>query len=328
MAKYLRPKRGSKDIAHTQNFVLRPGELFMEFPEGMIGKEPGRIVIGDGATSYDHIEYATTTTNKFQPFITDPSIYVPRFENSNPQTNNYTFDAGTTEINNIGNGSTAGAKLPKIIGSIKGALVKHANSLNYLYQNKLSINGGTAGTIYNNTDLVMAPTVDNRGYIGLADRRYKTIYASTFDGYFNGTVTNASSAEYSSTAGTSSFASWASDGTKLGKSWTSVPNSAYNYTNTPADDAPWKTVITGNAALKTANEVMVQFTNNRINPIVLNIEDVTVYTTFLTAADSYRLCVGALWNKTDGSVSIKCTVNTWGYTDVPVKVDANKVFYR
>ena len=63
MAKYLKPRRGSKANAYDQNIGLQKGELFMEFPNGYIGKEPGRLVIGDGASSYQSCNYATSATN-------------------------------------------------------------------------------------------------------------------------------------------------------------------------------------------------------------------------------------------------------------------------
>ena len=137
MAIYLKPRRGSRSNAFNQNIGLRKGEIFLEYPEGRIGREPGRIVIGDGATSYEHINYASTSTNEFQPFITDPSIYVPRFDNSTPSpqaTANYDWNATTKAIDEIGNGSTVSTtKLPKAIGSIK-------KSLSLLLDNIASLN--------------------------------------------------------------------------------------------------------------------------------------------------------------------------------------------
>lgn len=128
MAKYLKPRRGAKDIARSQNFILYNGEMFLEFPNGNIGKEPGRVVIGDGNSSYTKLNYtANNTNNEFQPFITDPSIYVPRFNNTTctPESDVfYSYNAATTAIEKIGNGSTAGEKLPDVIGAIKESLCK------------------------------------------------------------------------------------------------------------------------------------------------------------------------------------------------------------
>lgn len=136
MAKYLKPRRGSKESAYSQNIDLLKGEIFLEFPEGNTGKEPGRIVIGDGFTGYRDLDYATTSTEKFQPFITDPSIYIPRFENTIPTED---YNNTTAVIEEIGNGSTANTVvLPNAIGAIKKSLYKLLDNIS----NKLDKNGG------------------------------------------------------------------------------------------------------------------------------------------------------------------------------------------
>ena len=130
MAKFLRPRRGSKDNAIAQKILLKKGELFLEFPMSDIGKGPGRLVIGDGATSYQNMNYTSTATNVFRPFITDPELFVPRFDNSTYQTSEWTVDAGTEAINAMGDGSSASTvAIPTLIGNIKNALCKHANSI-------------------------------------------------------------------------------------------------------------------------------------------------------------------------------------------------------
>ena len=173
VAIYLKPKRGSAINASSQNIGLKKGELFLEFPEGRIGREPGRIVIGDGATSYEHISYHSTSTNQFQPFITDPSIYIPRFEDTVPTPESsaiYDWNITNNAITEIGNGSTSGNVLPRVIGSIKKSLVLLFNDLaninirlnnKYDKSEKISIdedkivvnsNGSTA-TIIDGTDI-------------------------------------------------------------------------------------------------------------------------------------------------------------------------------
>lgn len=130
MAKYLRPRRGSKDSAFAQQILLKKGEMFLEFPNSEIGRGPGRLVIGDGATSYQNMNYSSTATNVFRPFITDPELFVPRFDNSTYQTSGWTVDAGTEAINAMGDGSSASTvAIPTLIGNIKNALCKHANSV-------------------------------------------------------------------------------------------------------------------------------------------------------------------------------------------------------
>jgi hypothetical protein len=129
MAKYLRPRRGSQANAIAQKILLKKGEMFLEFPKSEIGKGPGRLVIGDGATQYQNMNYATTATNVFRPFITDPEIFIPRFTNTEPSSSKWSVDAGTAAIAKMGNGSsTSTVTLPTIIGAIKETLCKHADS--------------------------------------------------------------------------------------------------------------------------------------------------------------------------------------------------------
>lgn len=133
MAKYLRPRRGSKANAVAQKILLKKGEMFMEFPNSEIGKGPGRIIMGDGATSYQNMDYGTTATNVFRPFITDPEIFIPHFSNTNPSTASWTVDAGTAAIAKMGDGSSASTvALPTIIGAVKETLCKHADSITKL----------------------------------------------------------------------------------------------------------------------------------------------------------------------------------------------------
>ena len=153
MAKYLKPRRGSKANAYNQNIKLQEGELFMEFPNGYIGKEPGRLVIGDGASSYQSCNYATSATNVFQPFITDPSIYIPRFANTATSTGSGSVSPAMTSIEKMGNGSsTSTVTLPTIVSAVKEALVYHANSITKLNNDlagKMSSSGATmTGDLY------------------------------------------------------------------------------------------------------------------------------------------------------------------------------------
>jgi hypothetical protein len=124
----------------------------MEFPNGYIGKEPGRLVIGDGATSYDSLNYATSATNVFQPFITDPSIYIPRFANTATSTGSGSVNSGMASIEKMGNGSsTSTVTLPTIVSAVKEALVYHANSITKL-NNDLG-NKANSSTLSNYTPL-------------------------------------------------------------------------------------------------------------------------------------------------------------------------------
>lgn len=134
MSKYLRPHRGTKSNAYNQNILLKRGEIFLEFPNSDIGKGPGRIIIGDGDTSYQSLSYNTTATNKFRPFITDPEIFIPRFTNTDPTTIGYDY---TTAISKIGDGSSSSTTtLPAIISAIKEALCKLADAVTDLKTTK------------------------------------------------------------------------------------------------------------------------------------------------------------------------------------------------
>jgi len=141
MAKYLRPRRGSQANAQGQKILLKKGEMFMEFPVSDIGKGPGRIVMGDGATSYNALNYATTATNVFRPFITDPEIYIPRFTNTTPASSGWTVNSGTAAIAKMGDGSSSSTvTLPTIVGAVKEALCKHADSITKLNNDLNNLN--------------------------------------------------------------------------------------------------------------------------------------------------------------------------------------------
>ena len=121
MAKYLRPRRGTKTNAIGQNILLKRGEIFLEFPNSDIGAGKGRIIVGDGNTSYSNIN----------SFIEDPSIYCPRFNNSTYETSDYTFDYNESieTINKMNGGSNSTVNINNNIEYIKQALYYEHNSL-------------------------------------------------------------------------------------------------------------------------------------------------------------------------------------------------------
>lgn len=57
MASYLRPRRGKKATAESQNIVLKKGEVFFESPTAGTGKGIGKIKMGDGSTAYKNLPY-------------------------------------------------------------------------------------------------------------------------------------------------------------------------------------------------------------------------------------------------------------------------------
>lgn len=57
MPSYLRPRRGKKTTAESENIVLKKGEAFFEYPDTGIGTGIGKIKMGDGVTSYNDLPY-------------------------------------------------------------------------------------------------------------------------------------------------------------------------------------------------------------------------------------------------------------------------------
>jgi hypothetical protein len=117
MAKYLRPRRGTKTNAIGQNILLKRGEIFLEFQGDTIGNSRGKLIEGDGNTSYSNIT----------PFIEDTSLYIPKYTE-------YSSLSSTEAINIIGDGSSAAtATLPNIVAATKQALKKIADKSNDNY---------------------------------------------------------------------------------------------------------------------------------------------------------------------------------------------------
>ena len=131
MGKYLRPRRGNENEAVQANIRLLEGEIFIEYPEGRgMGKSPGRIIIGNGVDTYNQKVNSTTETDTFQPFITDPSLYKPIFEDSGTKPD-YKYDdtdRGTSIIARMVNGIKS---IPELIGLIKKTLCEHTDNLKY-----------------------------------------------------------------------------------------------------------------------------------------------------------------------------------------------------
>jgi hypothetical protein len=130
MAKYLKPLRGKFTSATQQDILLRKGEMFLcLLNSDNMGQGPGAIYIGDGISAFNSYTHnGSTVANTPQPFLIHPAKYNPIFANTNPSTASWTIDAATSEINNIGKG-VAAVELPTIIGNIKAALCKHADSI-------------------------------------------------------------------------------------------------------------------------------------------------------------------------------------------------------
>ena len=131
LGRYLRPRRGNENAATEANIKLWEGEIFLEYPKDRgIGRSPGRIIIGNGNDVYTEKENVTDDPSKFQPFITDPSLYVPLYEESEPK-ENYKYedeDRGTSIFTRWVIGIKS---LPETIGYIRKILCEHTDNLKY-----------------------------------------------------------------------------------------------------------------------------------------------------------------------------------------------------
>ena len=95
MASYLRPRRGKKATALSQNITLKAGEVFFETPTTGVGTGAGRIMMGNGSNNYTYLN------NNKKAFITDincPDCYISNFTATDGDT---TLSNNTTYLNNM-----------------------------------------------------------------------------------------------------------------------------------------------------------------------------------------------------------------------------------
>lgn len=116
MAAYLRPRRGKKATAESQNIILKKGEVFFEAPDAGVGKGTGKIKVGDGTTAYTDLPYFLQQTA-----ATDVA-------NS---TISFTENSSTT-ISTLLSVIATGAKLNVIIGAINKLLNLYNTSITNL----------------------------------------------------------------------------------------------------------------------------------------------------------------------------------------------------
>ena len=101
MASYLRPRRGKKATALSQNITLKAGEVFFETPTTGVGTGAGRIMMGNGSNNYTYLN------NNKKAFITDincPDCYISNFTATAGDT---TLTNNDTYLNNMKPGATA-----------------------------------------------------------------------------------------------------------------------------------------------------------------------------------------------------------------------------
>lgn len=119
MISILRPRRGKKATAETQNIVLKRGEVFFESPDTGVGTGTGRIKIGDGTTPYKDLPYFIDTTN-LDIDVDDSTIEFDEYTNSS----SYSIE------NIINNEISSGKILKNIISAIKYVLFRLKMSIN------------------------------------------------------------------------------------------------------------------------------------------------------------------------------------------------------
>lgn len=120
MASYLRPRRGLRATAESQNIILKKGEIFLEAPTSGMGKGAGKIKVGDGITAYKNLPY----------FLEQVEVDLPNETVSFTASSSTDNDVLLTEI-------SSGAALKVIFGSIKKLLTNLTESIKALE------NGGT-----------------------------------------------------------------------------------------------------------------------------------------------------------------------------------------
>ena len=113
----LRPRRGKKTTAESENIVLKEGEVFFETPESGSGTGKGKIKMGDGISSYSDLPYYLEETNVSESEIT--------FTKRNIKPNTL---LGFSTISDCFNRFISGARLNMIISCIEALLDHYINN--------------------------------------------------------------------------------------------------------------------------------------------------------------------------------------------------------
>ena len=203
MASFLKPRRGKRATAISQNIILKKGEVFFEVPDSGVGKGLGKIKLGDGTTGYNSLPYFLEPTDVDAAGITFTEA---------TSTNN------TTLLNAI----KSGASLSTIVGNTK-KMLRNLNS------SVTSLNTEVDGSIKNASvsGRVITFTKNNGSTFSLTTQDTNTTYSnykgassssagiaglvppastSTYRNFLRGDGTwavpsNASTAEYAKKAG-------------------------------------------------------------------------------------------------------------------------------
>ena len=137
MASYLRPRRGKKATALSQNITLKAGEVFFETPTTGVGTGAGRIMMGNGSNNYTYLN------NNKKAFITDincPDCYISNFTAT---AGNTTLTNNDTYLNNMKPGATAST----FFTNLWTLLSSHNKQLTQLNNDKAEHNYGAIGAV-------------------------------------------------------------------------------------------------------------------------------------------------------------------------------------
>lgn len=165
MASYLRPRRGKKATALSQNITLKAGEVFFETPTTGVGTGAGRIMMGNGSNNYTYLN------NNKKAFITDincPDCYISNFTAT---AGNTTLSNNDTYLNNMKPGATASTfftNLWTLLSSHNKQLTQLNNDLLKvaLYSNIYTVDGGkTREVVITANNLGISPSSDVRTVI-------------------------------------------------------------------------------------------------------------------------------------------------------------------
>lgn len=110
-------------------------------------------------------------------------------------------------------------------------------------------------------------------------------------------------------------------------SWKSLTHSTA--TVTQIDETTNTIVVSNNANIQNANEVIIPFTQNRIGQITLTRtqnNNAIGLSTYISGA--YSISVKAYCDFNSGTIGMGCSMNSWGLSTIPVSVSANSVVYR
>ena len=91
------------------------------------------------------------------------------------------------------------------------------------------------------------------------------------------------------------------------------------------------TVVSNNSYIKSATEILISFNNNpragQLHIHYINSGD-NIVTSCYTTSNAYTMSVRGLCSFSNGTISIGCSANTWGFTSIPVSIAANSIKYR